>query len=104
MPKKFGDNQGNRIYLLKIILVFLIICTFFTVIFAINCIMLNQINIINDIYNTTSIGYSNYSGTVNILREKFINLNMPYFGNNSMNVFNSSLEMTIDINNQILFV
>ena len=82
----------------------MIIFVLFTTIFAINTSTLQQIKIMNVIYNDTSIGYSNYSSTINILREKFINPKMSLFRNMSTDVLNSSLQSTIDINNQILFV
>ena len=47
----------------------MIIFVLFTTIFAINTSTLQQIKIMNVIYNDTSIGYSNYSSTINILRD-----------------------------------
>lgn len=104
IPKKVGDKQGSRVYLLKIFLVFFIILVFFTVIFAVNIVLLNKIKILNNVYNTTSIGYLNYSETINIVREKFVNPNISLFLNYSNTILNTSLERSVNINNQILFV
>ncbi len=99
-----GDKQGSRVYLLKIFFVFSIILVFFTVIFAVNIVLLKKIKILNNVYNTTSIGYVNYSETINIVREKFVDPKMSLFLNNSNIILNTSLEMSVNINNKILYV
>jgi len=77
---------------------------FFTVIFAVNIVLLKKIKILNNVYNTTSIGYVNYSETINIVREKFVDPKMSLFLNNSNIILNTSLEMSVNINNKILYV